>query len=156
VEFGSKTLLDIGTVASRKPSWVSPGRQNIQVWINIFERCNIPNAFKKAGSLPAELACEEIMAKYICLLNWTDQGAKNFKESPSRLDAAKQLAQKNGCKFEQLFLTMGIYDLVAILDAPDQQSIAKFVLGVGSTGNVRTVTLPAFAEAEYRSLIGSL
>jgi hypothetical protein len=38
-----------------------------------------------------------------------DQGAKNFKESPSRLDAAKQLAQKNGCKFEQLFLTMGIY-----------------------------------------------
>jgi uncharacterized protein with GYD domain len=59
-------------------------------------------------------------------------------------------------KFEQLFLTMGIYDLVAILDAPDQQSIAKFVLGVGSTGNVRTVTLPAFAEAEHRSLIGSL
>ena len=96
------------------------------------------------------------MAKYICLLNWTDQGAKTFKESPSRLDPAKQLAQKNGCKFEQFFFTMGIYDLVAILDAPDQQSIAKFVLGVGSTGNARTVTLPAFAEAEYRSLIGSL
>ena len=110
----------------------------------------------QAGNLACRVAMEEIMAKYICLLNWTDQGAKNFKESPSRLDAAKQLAQKNGCKFEQLFLTMGIYDLVAILDAPDQQAIAKFVLGVGSTGNVRTVTLPAFAEAEYRSLIGSL
>jgi uncharacterized protein with GYD domain len=112
--------------------------------------------FTQAGGLPAVLTREELMAKYICLLNWTDQGAKAFKESPSRLDAAKQLAQKNGCKFEQLYLTMGIYDLVAILDAPDQQSIAKFLLGVGSAGNVRTVTLPAFAENEYRSLIGSL
>ena len=94
------------------------------------------------------------MAKYICLLNWTDQGVKAVKESPSRLDAAKQLARTHGCQFEQFFMTMGSCDM-AVLEAPDQQSVAKFLLAVGSAGNVRTTTMPAYSEDEYRSLIGS-
>ena len=95
------------------------------------------------------------MAKYICLLNWTDQGVKAVKESPSRLDAAKQLARTHGCQFEQFFMTMGSCDMVAVLEAPDQQSVTKFLLAVGSAGNVRTTTMPAYSEDEYRSLIGS-
>lgn len=96
------------------------------------------------------------MAKYIILTNWTDQGIKSVKDSPKRLDAAKALAKKHGCKVEQFYLTIGAHDMTVILDAPDDETIAKFVLTLGSGGNVRTTTLKAFSEATYRQIIGSL
>ena len=96
------------------------------------------------------------MAKFILLTNWTDQGIKNVKASPKRLDAAKALAKKHGCKFEQFYMTIGAHDAVAIVDAPDDDTFAKFVLTLGSGGNVRTATLKAFPEASYRQIIGGL
>jgi uncharacterized protein with GYD domain len=96
------------------------------------------------------------MAKYILLTNWTDQGIKNVKESPKRLDTAKALAENLKCKFEQFYMTIGAYDMVAVIDAPDDEAIAKFVLSLGSAGSVRTTTLKAFPEASYRQIIGSI
>jgi uncharacterized protein with GYD domain len=96
------------------------------------------------------------MAKYILLTSWTDQGIKNVKGSPKRLDAAKALAKKLECKIEQFYMTLGAHDAVVVLDAPDDEAVAKYVLTLGSGGNVRTTTLKAYSEASYRQIIGSL
>jgi uncharacterized protein with GYD domain len=66
------------------------------------------------------------MSKYILLLNWTEQGIKSVKESASRFDAAKDVAKKAGCTLETIYLTFGQHDLVAILDAPNDEAAATF------------------------------
>ena len=96
------------------------------------------------------------MAKYITLLNWTDQGIKNVKDSPKRLDSVRDLAKKNGCEMRDIYLTIGAYDLVSILEAPDDETAAKLLLKIGSAGNVRSTTLKAFPEDAYRKIVGSL
>jgi uncharacterized protein with GYD domain len=96
------------------------------------------------------------MAKYIVLLSWTDQGIKNVKDSPKRLDAARELAKKMGGSIGETYLTMGAYDLVVVVDAPDDEAMAKFNLTLGSGGNVRTTTLKAFSEDAYRKIVASL
>jgi uncharacterized protein with GYD domain len=96
------------------------------------------------------------MAKYILLINWTDQGVKNVKESPKRLDAARKLAETAGCKLGDFYMTMGGYDMVSHVDAPDDATIAKFILHLTGAGNVRTQTLKAFSEDEYRKILGAL
>ena len=96
------------------------------------------------------------MAQYIMLSNWTEQGIKNVKESPKRLDAAKALAKKFNGEILDFYMTTGAHDMVIMLEAPDDEAAAKFALSLGSAGNVRTTTLKAFSEQSYRSIIGSL
>lgn len=96
------------------------------------------------------------MAKYITLINWTEQGIKNVKDSPKRLDGVRELAKKHGCELKDTYLTIGAYDLVAVVEAPDDEAAAKLLLTIGSAGNVRTTTLKAFPEDAYRRIIGSL
>ena len=96
------------------------------------------------------------MAKYIILINWTDQGIRSVKESPKRLDAARALAKKLDARMTDFYMTMGGYDMIAHVEAPDDITIAKFNLALGSGGNVRTTTLKALTEDEYRKVIGSL
>ena len=96
------------------------------------------------------------MAQYIMLSNWTEQGIKNVKESPKRLDAAKALAKKFNSEILDFYMTTGAHDMVVMLEAPDDEAAAKFALSLGSAGNVRTTTLKAFPEQSYRSIIGSL
>lgn len=96
------------------------------------------------------------MAKYILLVNWTEQGVKNVKDSPKRLDGARKLAKKLGGKLGDFYMTMGGYDMVVHLDAPDDGVVAKFVLSLAGGGNVRTTTLKAFSEDEYRKVLGAL
>ncbi len=96
------------------------------------------------------------MARYIMLVNWTDQGIRNVKESPKRLEAARGVAQGLGADIKEFYLTMGDHDMVVVMDAPTDEAMAKFVLALGSAGSVRTRTLKAFSEAEYRAIIGSL
>ena len=96
------------------------------------------------------------MPTYILLVNWTDQGVRNAKESPKRLDAAREMARKFGAELKDTYLTMGGYDLVSVLEAPDDQAVAKFVLSAGALGSIRTTTLKAFTEAEYRDIMGTL
>ena len=96
------------------------------------------------------------MAKYITLVKYTSKGIENVKESPSRLDAFKQLCEAMGGKLEGFYLTMGRYDMVVITDAPDPETVAKVILTTGSAGAVRTETLHAFSEEEYRKIISEL
>ena len=96
------------------------------------------------------------MARYIMLTNWTEQGIKNVKESPKRLDAAKALAKKLSGEIVEFYMTTGAHDMVLILEAPDDEAAAKFALSVGSGGNIHTTTLKAFSEKNYRAIIGSL
>ncbi|MSP82991.1 MAG: GYD domain-containing protein [Alphaproteobacteria bacterium] len=96
------------------------------------------------------------MAKYITLMNWTDQGVKSVKDSPKRLDAAHALAKKMGCEMTKFYMTIGTYDLVAIFNAPDDETMAKLALSIAATGNIRTTTLKAFSEPSYRTIVAGL
>jgi uncharacterized protein with GYD domain len=96
------------------------------------------------------------MAEYILLMNWTEQGIRKIKDSPKRLDAARKLAKACGAKFGDFYMTIGKHDMLAHLTAPDDATVAKFVLRAASGGNVRTTTLKAFTEAEYRKVIAAL
>ena len=96
------------------------------------------------------------MTTYIIMLNWTDQGVKNVRESPKRLDAARKALEDMGGSFKDFYLTMGECDMVAICEAPDDAVMARFGLTLGSLGNVRSRTLKAFPEKAYRELITSL
>jgi len=96
------------------------------------------------------------MKTYVILLNYTEQGIKNLKESPSRLDAARKAAEAMGGKLKEWYLVMGQYDAVVVAEAPNDEVVTRLMLTIGALGNVRTQTLSAFTEAEYRKLCGSL
>ena len=96
------------------------------------------------------------MATYWILVSWTEQGIKNVKESPRRLDAARELGKKLGVKLEDFYMTIGPYDMLTRLEAPGDDAVAKFVLALSTGGNVRTTTLKAFPEKEYREIIKAL
>lgn len=96
------------------------------------------------------------MPTYIALLKWTSQGISAAKDSPKRLDAGREAFKKMGVQIKDTYLTMGRYDLVCIIEAPDDATYAKAVLGLGTQGNVSTETLKAFTEDEYRQIVGSL
>ena len=83
-------------------------------------------------------------------------GHPQHQDSAKRLDAGRALAKEHGCVLENFFMTMGGFDNVAVVDAPDDESLAKYVLTLGSEGNLRTVTLKAFPEETYRTIIGTL
>ncbi len=93
------------------------------------------------------------MPIYISLMNYTEQGLRNVKKAPSRLNAARKAAEDLGGKLGDLYLTMGAYDLVAISEFPDDATAATFVLRLGAFGNVRTTTVKAFPENAYRKII---
>ncbi len=96
------------------------------------------------------------MPTFIMLVNWTDQGIKALKESPARLEAAKQAFKAMGGEFKEFFLVMGDYDMVVIGECPDDETAAKLALVIGSGGAVRTKTMRAFTEDEYRKIISEL
>ena len=96
------------------------------------------------------------MPTYIGVYNYTEQGIKNVKESPARLDAAKKLVADLGGKLKAFYLTMGIFDIVVIVEAPDDEAAAKFALTLSAGGNVSGQTLKAFEETDYRRIISEL
>ncbi len=96
------------------------------------------------------------MATYIMLVDYTDQGIRHIKESPDRLNDAKELAKSLGGSFMNVYLTLGAHDFVATLDLPDDAAAAKFALALGTIGRVRTTTLKAFSEEEFNSFIAEL
>ena len=96
------------------------------------------------------------MATYITLASWTDQGIRNVKESPARLDAAKEMFRRMGAEIKEFYMVTGQYDMVVVTEAPDEATVAKVALALGAQGAVRTVTLCAFGEDQYRKIIGDL
>ena len=96
------------------------------------------------------------MSTYFILINWTDQGIRNIKDSPKRVDAAKKAVKDMGGDVKAFYMLQGSYDAVLILEAPNDETLAKFLLKIGSLGNVRTTTLRAYPETEYRKIIAEL
>lgn len=92
------------------------------------------------------------MPTYISLLTYTHQGITTIKQSPTRLDAAKEV----GGELKAFYLTMGQYDAVVIAELPDDVAGAKIALALGAKGNVRTETLRAFTEDEFRRTVTDL
>jgi uncharacterized protein with GYD domain len=99
---------------------------------------------------------ETIMPTYIAMLNWTPEGRENVKESPSRLDAARKGFESAGAKMKDFYMVTGKYDMICVIEAPDDLSLAKAILGTGAGGSVTSETCRAFTEDEYRQIIGAL
>ena len=93
------------------------------------------------------------MPTYITLLRYTQQGIEKIKESPARLDKAKAAVKAAGGEMTTFYLTMGGYDAVAISEAPSNEAYAKAILAIAASGAVRTETLCAFSEADYRKIV---
>jgi uncharacterized protein with GYD domain len=96
------------------------------------------------------------MATYIVLVNFTQKGVGDIKESPARLEAAKGAFKDMGGELKAFYSVLGRYDSVVIAEAPDDETAAKLALAIGSQGNIRTETLRAFTEDEYRKIIAAL
>ena len=96
------------------------------------------------------------MPIYIGLYNLTDQGIKNIKESPARIEEGIKAAEAMGAKNISFYCVMGGYDYVAIGEFPNDQAAMTFALAVGSRGNVRTTTLKAFTKDEYAGAVKKL
>ena len=96
------------------------------------------------------------MPTYIVLVNFTQKGVENIKESPARLEAAKGAFKAMGGEIKAYYSVMGRYDSVVIAEGPDDETAAKLALAIGSQGNVRTETLRAFTEDEYLKIIAAL
>jgi uncharacterized protein with GYD domain len=95
---------------------------------------------------------EAAMPKYINLINWTDQGVKDFKQTTKRAADAAALAEKMGGKLT-VYWTLGAYDIVTISELPDDQTATAFLLRLAAIGNIRTQTLRAFDAQEMNGII---
>ena len=96
------------------------------------------------------------MPTYITLLRYTQKGIENMKDSPNRLDNAKRAFQSMGATLKSFYLTMGRYDAVVVSEAPNDETATKVAIASASLGFVRTETLRAYAEDEYRKIIAAL
>jgi len=96
------------------------------------------------------------MVTYVVLAKFTEQGIRSAKDSPKRADAFKQLAKTFGVTVKDIFWTQGRYDIVTIVEAPDESSAMTLNLSLGALGNVRTETLRAFSAADMAAIVGKM
>jgi uncharacterized protein with GYD domain len=96
------------------------------------------------------------MPAYVILGNYTHQGMEKIKAAPTRIDTAREVMYKLGAELKQWYLLMGKYDFLYIVDAPDDATITKIVLAIGSHGNLHTETTRAFTEEEFRQMVTDL
>src|SRR5436189_4132195 len=96
------------------------------------------------------------MPTYISLIQYTQQGIEKIKESPARLDHARKGYEAAGGKIKDFYLVMGEYDIVIVSELPNDEAVARLALTLGAAGNIRTRTMRAFNEAEYRKIVQSL
>lgn len=93
------------------------------------------------------------MPTYVALLDWTDQGVQNFRDTVDRYEAASERFEELGVSFKDIYWTLGNHDIVAVLEAPDGETLAAALLAVASQGNIRTTTLRALSAEEMRGVI---
>jgi uncharacterized protein with GYD domain len=110
----------------------------------------VENLIPSAGH---QLYRREQMPSYITLMNWTDQGVKTFKDSVDRADAAEVALSPAGIKFKDVYWTVGVYDVIATFEAPDEETLAAALLTLAAQGNLRTTTLRAFTADEMKGVI---
>lgn len=96
------------------------------------------------------------MATYIILSTFTEQGIKSVKDTTKRADAVRDTAKKFGVRVNEIYWTLGAYDVVALFDAPDDASMTALALALGSAGNVRTQVMRAFNRDEMKDVLAKL
>ena len=96
------------------------------------------------------------MPSYVCLIQFKDQGIRNIQDTMKRGDAAIAEAKKMGMKIIEEFWTMGAYDAVVVVEAPDDETMSAFILKVGSLGNVKAQTLRAFRRNEMEAILAKI
>lgn len=96
------------------------------------------------------------MATYIALSTFTDQGIRNVKDTAKRAEQVAASAKKYGATMTQIYWTLGKYDVVAIIEAPNDEAATAFSLSIGAQGNVRTQTMRAFSKDEVGAILGKL
>ena len=96
------------------------------------------------------------MATYVALIDWTDQGVRNFKDSVDRYKAAQSQLEGLGVRFTDIHWTLGAHDIVAVIDAPDDETLAAGLLAVAGQGNIRTTSLRAFTGEQMQAIVGKV
>ena len=96
------------------------------------------------------------MPTYIIQSQWTDQGLRNVKESANRLDLGQKNLKELGGEIKAFYLTTGRYDMLAVVEVPNDAVLAAYLLWLGAQGNLRTETVKAFTEDEFRGIVGKL
>lgn len=96
------------------------------------------------------------MPTYVTLFRWTQKGIENVKVSPTRLDAAKEIFKQMGGELKSFHVLMGRYDALIVGEAPDDETMARIMLTATAHGAIRSETMRAFTEDEYREIISSL
>jgi|SRR5690242_7378898 len=96
------------------------------------------------------------MPTYVSLINWTEQGIKNLKDTMSRLEDFTRLAESKGGSVRETLYTVGGYDLVTVTEFPDDETATAVLLQAGMLGNVRTTTMRAFSADEMSGIISSI
>jgi len=93
------------------------------------------------------------MAKYVFLINWTEQGIHEYQDTTKRAERAREWARSLGGDVKEFYWTLGPYDLVAVAEFPDDETVTAWGLKVGALGAVRTTTLRAFNTEEIRPIV---
>jgi uncharacterized protein with GYD domain len=96
------------------------------------------------------------MHTYLIIGTFTDQGIRSVKDTTKRAEALRETAKKTGVTVRDIFWTLGQYDVVAILNAPDDEAVTALVLSIGALGNVRVQTLRAFSENEMAGVLSKM
>lgn len=96
------------------------------------------------------------MATFVVLSNYTDQGIRSVKETVGRAEMFKEMARKAGCTVKELYWTLGSTDVVAICEAPDDETATALSLSLASRGNIRSSTMRAFSMSEMSKIVGKL
>jgi uncharacterized protein with GYD domain len=96
------------------------------------------------------------MARYVSLIQFTDKGIRNVKDTVRRDEASMAEAESMGMKIVEAFWTMGAYDVVVLLDAPDDETMSAFALKVGALGSVKTHTMRAFSREEMEGILAKI
>ena len=96
------------------------------------------------------------MATHIVLASFTDQGVRNVKQSPERAKSAIAVGEKLGIKTWDIYWTLGTYDVVLIVDAPNEEAMTTWALSVSSLGNIRTQTMRAFSADEINTILAKI
>ena len=96
------------------------------------------------------------MPTYVVLINWTDQGIRNVKDTLKRAESFKSAIERSGGKMSNAYYTMGQHDFVATIELPNDESAMSILLGLGERGNARTTTLKAFSLSETEEIVSKL
>lgn len=96
------------------------------------------------------------MATFVVLASFTDQGIRNVKQTVERADAFRQMAKSAGATVKDIYWTLGSHDIVAICEAPDDDTATAMSLSMAARGNVKCETLRAFTSAEMQKILGRM